>query len=120
MPRTTVPLPTPSATVPSRVFGDLDGSTFCVAVWITMSPTLTVYLSPSKVTVIPLNRSIANGLPADSTDSTVQVPWNFLSSFSTSALSSARALGTDASSPSVQNNVTTAIRIHVLLHLDPT
>src|SRR5262249_55699226 len=79
---------------------------------------LTVYLSPSKVTVIPLNRSIGTSLPPASTDSTVQAPWNFLSSFSTSAMSSTRApVAPDAVSTRVQSSVTSAIRIRVLLYL---
>src|SRR5205807_4286183 len=79
---------------------------------------LTVYLSPAKVTVIPLNSVAGTSLPPASTDSNVQVPWNFLSSFSTSALSPARApVPPDAVSPRVQSSVTSAIRIWVLLHL---
>src|ERR1700680_1321695 len=121
MPSMTAPLFGPSATVTSRVFGDLDGSSFCVAAWISSSPFLTVYLSPSNVTVIPLNSAAGTSLPPASTDSNVQVPWNFLSSFSTSALSSARApVPPDAVSTSVQSSVTSAIRIRVLLHLNLT
>src|SRR5438552_2610391 len=118
MPSMTAPLFGPSATVTSRAFGDLDGSSSCVAAWITWSPFLTVYLSPSKVTVIPLNSAAGTSLPPASTDSNVQVPWNFLSSFSTSALSSARTpVPPDAVSTRVQSSVPSAIRSWVLLHL---
>src|SRR5262245_28931464 len=118
MPRMTVPLPGPSATVPSMAFGDLDGSSFWLAFWITSSPTLTVYLSPSKVTVIPLKLSIGISMPPATTDSTVQVPWNFLSSFSTSALSPARApVPPDAVSTNMHSSVASTIRIRVLLYL---
>src|SRR5262245_57074817 len=121
MPGMTVPLFTPSTTVTSRVFGDLDGSSFCLAAWITSSPFLTVYLSPSKVTVIPLNSAAGTSLPPASTDSYLQVPWNFLSSFSTSALSSARApVPADAASTRAQSSATSTIRIRVLLHLHLT
>src|SRR5947209_2962226 len=121
MPSMTAPLFGPSATVTSRAFGDLDGSSFCVAAWITSSPFLTVYLSASKVTVITLNSAAGTSLPPASTDSNVQVPWNFLSSFSTSALSPARPpVPPDAVSTRVQSSVTSAIRIRVLLHLHLT
>src|SRR3954451_23853252 len=121
MPRMTAPLLGPSVTLASRLFGDLDGSSFWVAASTTVSPALTEYLSPLKVTVIPLNRSAGSFLPPASTDSNVQVPWNFLTSFSTSALSSARAAGPpDAESPRAQSSVTSAIRIRVLLHIHLT
>src|SRR5262245_7681434 len=118
MPRMTVPLPGPSATVPSMAFGHLHGSSFWVAFWITWSPILTVYLSPSKVTVIPLNRSIGTSLPPDSTDATVQSPWNFLSSFSRSTLSSAHAPVTpDAAKLTAQNSAVRETRNRFMLHL---
>src|SRR6516164_4315921 len=121
MPSITAPLFTPSATVRSTVFGDLDGSSFSVPTWITSSPFLTVNLPPSKVTVIPLKSAAGACLPPTSTDSNVQVPCNFLSSFSTSALSSAHAaVPPDAVSTRVQSSVTPAIRIAVLLHLHLT
>src|SRR5438105_8887499 len=121
MPSMTAPLFGPSATVTSRVFGDLDGSSFWVAAWITSSPFLTVYLSPSKVTVIPLNSAAGTFLPPASTDSNVQVPWNFLSSFSTSALPFARApVPPHAVSTRPQSSVISALRIRVLLHLHLT
>src|SRR5438874_12463049 len=53
MPSMTVPLFTPSVTVTSMVFGDLDGSSLCVPTWITSSPFLTVCLRPSKVRMRP-------------------------------------------------------------------
>src|SRR5580692_1668155 len=76
----TAPLFGPSATVTSRVFGNLDGSSFSVAAWITSSPFLTVYLPPSKVIVTSLNSAAGTSFPPALTDSNVQVPWNFLSS----------------------------------------
>src|SRR5262249_39677537 len=115
MPSMTAPLFGPSVTFTSRVFGDLDGSSFAVAASSTSPPRLTEYLSPSKVTVLPLNGSADSFLPPASTDSNVQVPSNFLSSFLTSALSSACA--PNAASTSGQSSVTSAIRIRVLLHL---
>src|SRR5262245_32844379 len=118
MPKMTVPLPGPSATVPSRVFGDLDGSSFWVAAWITLSPTLTVYLSPSKMTVMPLKLSIGISLPPASTDSTVQVPWNFLSSFSTSPLSPAHAPDQpSAAKPTALNSAARETLNRFMLHL---
>src|SRR5262245_54682531 len=120
MPRMAFPLYGPSATVTSKVLGDLDGSSFTVAAWITASPCLTVYLSPSKMTVIPFNSAGGTEVPPASTDSKVQAPCNFLSSISTSALSSIRApVAPDAVSMRVQSNVTSAIRIGVLLHMQP-
>src|SRR5579859_7755856 len=118
MPKMTAPLFGPSVTFASRVFGDLDGSSFWVAASTTSSPFLTAYLSPSKVTVIPLNWSAGSFLPPGSADSNVQVPWNFLSSFSTFALSSTPAqVPPDAVSTRAQSSVTSVIRIRVLLHL---
>ena len=77
MPSMTVPLFGPSVIVTSMVFGDLDGSSFCVPTWITSSPFLTVCLSPSKVTMNPFSSSAGSSLPPVSLDSIVQVPWNF-------------------------------------------
>src|SRR5262249_19235914 len=121
MPSMTAPLFGPSVMVTSMVFGDLDGSIFCVPTWTTLSPILRVCLSPSKVTMNSFRSLAGSFLPPVSLDSIVQVPWNFLSSFSTSALSSARApVPPDAVSTRVQSIVTSAIRIRVLLHLHLT
>src|SRR5581483_7145939 len=115
MPRMTPPLFGPSVTFASKVFGDLGGSSFIVAASTTLSSRLTEYLSPSKLTVIPLNWAAGISLPPASTDWNVQAPWNFLSSFSTSALSSAIArVPPDAVSARVQNSVKKAIRMRVL------
>src|SRR5204862_4344951 len=80
-----------------------------------------VYLQPPKLTPLPLSSAAGPSLPPASTYSNVQVPWNFLSSFSTSALSSARApVPPDAVSTRAQSSVTSAIRMRVLLHLHLT
>src|SRR5207302_1918693 len=118
MPSMTVPLFRPSVIVTSMVFGDLDGSSFCVPTWITASPFLTVCLSPSKVRRRPFSSPVGSSLPPVSLDSNVQVPWNLLTSFSRSALSSARVPDPpDAAKPTAQNSAATEIRIPVLLDM---
>src|SRR5216683_578005 len=115
MPSITVPLFGPSVIVTSMVFGDLDGSSLCVPTWTTSSPFLTVCLSPSKVRMSPFSSPAGSSLPPDSLDSNVQVPWNFLTSFSRSTLSSARVpdpLG--VVKPTAQNSAAREIRILVL------
>src|SRR5689334_3911385 len=116
MPSMTAPFFRPPVTLTSMVFGDLDGSSFWVPPWITSSPFLTVYLSPAKVSVSPLNSSAGAFLPPASTEANVQTQWNFLNSFATSALSSARmAVSLEPMRPSVQHRVTSALRIPSLL-----
>src|SRR5262245_51289931 len=118
MPSMTAPLFGPSLMVTSMAFGDLDGSSFWVPTWITSSPFLTVCLSPSKMTMSPFRSPGGIALPPVSLDSMVQVPWNFLTSFSRFALSSARMPDpTDAAKPTVQNNATRQIRIPALLDI---
>src|SRR5438132_4618677 len=112
MPSMTVPLFGPSATVTSMVFGDLDGSSFCVPTWITSSPFLTVCLRPSKVRMSAFSSPTGSFSPPASLDSNVQVPWNFLTSFSRSAFSSARMPDPpDAAKPRAQSSATTEIRM---------
>src|SRR5260370_14849932 len=116
MPSMTVPLFGPSVIVTSMVFGDLDGSSFCVPTWTTSSPFLTVCLSPSKVRMNPFSSPAGSSLPPDSLDSNVQVPWNFLTSFSRFALSSARVPDPPGVvKPTAQNSAAREIRILVLL-----
>src|SRR5262245_1208731 len=118
MPGMTDPFPKPSVTVPSKVLGDLDASSFCVPTWTTSLPFLTVYLSPSKVTVTSFIASAGIFLPPDSMVSIVQVPWNFLSSFSRSALSSARMLDPpDTARQHAQNSTARQILNRRILHL---
>src|SRR5437764_420712 len=121
MPSMTAPLFGPSVIVTSMVFGDLDGSTFWVPTWITSSPLLTVCLSPSKVRTIPFSSPVGSSLPPASLDSKVQVPWNLRTSFSRSALSSARVPDPpDAAKPTAQNSAAREIRIPVLLDMERT
>src|SRR5271169_4542036 len=118
MPSMTVPLCGPSVIVTSIVLGDLDGSSFCVPTWITSSPFLTVCFSPSKVTTNIFKWSAGSSSPPVTLDSNVQVPWNFLASFSSSALSSATVPDPpDAAKPMAQNTTAEDIRILVLLDL---
>src|SRR5262249_51154863 len=121
MPSMTAPLFGPSVMVTSMAFGDFDGSSFWVPTWITLSPILTVCLSPSKMTMNSFNSPGGIAMPPVSLDSMVQVPWNFLTSFSRSALSSARAPDPpDAAKPTAQNSAAREIRIPVLLDMKRT
>src|SRR5262245_9511543 len=118
MPSMTAPLFGPSVMVTSMALGDLDGSSFCVPTWITLSPFLTVCLSPSKVTMNPFRSSAGSSLPPVTLDSIVQAPWNFLTSFSRSALSSARVPElADAAKPTAQHSAAKEIRIPVFLDM---
>src|SRR5438132_9403750 len=115
MPSMTIPLFGPSAIVTSMIFGDLDGSSFCVPTWITSSPFLTVCLRPSRVRMSAFSSPIGSFSLPVSLDSNVQVPWNFPTSFSRSAFSSAKVPDPpDAANPTAQNNATREIRIPVL------
>src|SRR5205807_8432302 len=102
----------------SMVFGDFDGSSFCMPPWITSAPFLTLCLSPSKMRMSPFSLPAGSSLPPDSCDWNVQVPWNFFTSFSRSTLSSANVPDPpDVVKPTAQNSATREIRIPVLLDM---
>src|SRR5439155_194825 len=77
MPSMTVPLFGPSTIVTSMVFGDFDGSSFCVPTWITSSPFLTVCLSPSKVRMNPFSSPAGSSFPPASLQRLVR-PCSFI------------------------------------------
>src|SRR5262249_14318308 len=111
----TAPFSGPSVIVTSTVFGDLDGSIFSVPTWTTWSPFFTVNLLPSKTKISSFSSSAGSFWPPASLDSNDHVPWNFLSSFSISALSSAHAPGAlNAVNTRAPSSVKREIRIVVL------
>src|SRR5262245_11237768 len=62
--------------------------------------------------------SVGSSLPPASLDSNVQVPWNFLASFSRSSFSPARVPEpADAARPTAQHSAAKEIRIPVLLDM---
>src|SRR5215510_8373543 len=66
----------------------------------------------------PFSRSGGIAMPPVSLDSMVQAPWNFLTSFSRSALSSAGApVPPDAANPTAQNIAASEILNRFILHL---
>src|SRR5262245_44221789 len=118
MPSMTAPCSGPSVIVTSTVFGDLDGSIFCVPTWNTLSPNFRVCLSPSKMMMNPFSWSAGSSMPPITLDSMFQEPWNFLVSFSTSALSSANALDQPrAAKPTTQHKAARETQNRVMLHL---
>src|SRR5262249_24494198 len=74
-----------------------------------------------KMRTRPFNSPAGSPLPPVSLDSNVQVPWNFLTSFARSALSSARVPDPPgAAKPTAQNKATREIRIPDLLDMERT